>query len=137
MFMSTIYRPIVIISAERYNLTKAENQDRTAKLRSTLNDLGLSYIEGTGCYQGTEEVSFIVAVPPGTDHLSKCIDLRDMFNQECILYRDHYNDTHLIYADRTEKIGRLVATPEADAKKAIAWTYNPAVDCYFTVVSAK
>ena len=49
-----------IISAERFNLTKEENAQRTVAMAATLLHDGVDFIACHGVYKGTAERSFLV-----------------------------------------------------------------------------
>ena len=103
----------VFISAERSNLTKEENRDRTNSLSTILR--GLLLVEGMtielvqGYYKGTKEVSFKVT---GDINEAFFKVLSDKFDQESILFLDRDDNAILWFTESKtmEPIGRMIET---------------------------
>ena len=90
-----------IISAERFNLTKEENAQRTLAMVATLLLEGVDFIACHGVYKGTAERSFMVM---GTDLQTTCLidRLARVFDQESVLEVRKLKAT-LVYFDGKTK----------------------------------
>lgn len=133
-----------IISAERANLTDAENAQRTAALRAALADIASEgrwfnvdvratrgYFREEGQDLGRIEKSFVVtaycSVDAGADIFSAMHGLMCRFEQDCFLYHTD-NGVYLMGNDWTQNIGKrlklVVMGTDAEAcRKYSAWTY--------------
>ena len=102
------------ISAERYNLTQAENDQRTETLRRYLDNQGLTYDEVCGVYCGVAEMSFRVH-----GHFPDALAAADYFNQESILvvYPDDSAVLHYVDGRQSESIGKFREVDEVEARK--------------------
>ena len=95
-----------IISAERFNKSVEDNNDRTFGLVKEMLRLGLSFTAVKGVYKGTAEQSFIVfahGMPDGWIMAT----MRGLY-QESILAVGDGGDASLVYADGdTEYLGKF------------------------------
>lgn len=120
--MNTVEQ-VVILSAERSELSFESNRQRSINLASCIEELGLRFREATGVYKGVEETSFVVIVRDNTE-----VDvLKDFafknFGQESILHQDSNQEAHLIYNDgKVERLGRLEQVSEEEALKQDSFT---------------
>lgn len=96
-----------IISAERFNLSKEENAQRTMAMVATLLHEGANFIACQGVYKGTAERSFIVVdsgLPIGLiERLAKA------YEQESVLEVRSF-ESSLVYFDgktKPEYLGRF------------------------------
>ena len=89
----------IILSAELSSLTGGENTFRTRNLVACLVDLGVKYTPVTGCYEGVEEISFMVMTPDeSTFEAVRDLGLKS-FNQDSILFRDYTGEAALYYGN--------------------------------------
>ena len=97
-----------IISAERFNLTKEENAQRTLYMAATLLLKGAYFIACHGVYKGTAERSFMVL--GGDLQTARLIDrLARAFGQESVLEVREL-EASLVYFDgktKPEHLGRF------------------------------
>lgn len=103
------------ISAERFNLSKKENDRRTETLRKNLDNRGLSYDDVVGMYDGVEEKSFRVWNFPEAEALA----LASHYAQESILVVDNDDNATVIFSDgnHRELLGKLREVSEVEARK--------------------
>jgi hypothetical protein len=98
------FSPIVFISAELSNLDRYANQDRTARMRNRLLQMGLGFEGVTGVYKGTKEVAFLV-VTQDFDAMRK---LAAEFEQEAIMTSDANRMSTLHFASGEKmELGKL------------------------------
>ena len=102
------------ISAERYNLTKAENDRRTNTLERYLENQGLQFDHVCGVYGGVAEMSFRVH-----GHFPDALAVADYFNQESILvvYPDDSAVLHYVDGRQSQSIGKFREVDEFEARK--------------------
>jgi hypothetical protein len=106
------FQPVAFLSAERSNLDRYENQDRTARLRNRLLQLGLGFEGVTGVYKGTKEVAFMV-VTSDFDAMRK---LAAEFEQEAIMTSDANRMSTLHFASGEKmELGKLRQIDKNDA----------------------
>lgn len=98
---------ITLISAERSNKTKEQNEANTAALEYSLNNLGFYYEKVKGMYKGTSESRFMILGIQSDTDMAKIQGLADIFEQDSILNVDHNRNATLVYKDKgSESIGR-------------------------------
>lgn len=103
--MRSRYRKTATISAELSNLQIEDNKLRTDCLREALRRLGADIRTFEGCYKGSVETSFMVALE-GSVTLQTIVNLAQEYNQESILTIDEELNTTLLYMDgRVENLG--------------------------------
>ncbi|MCI0564675.1 MAG: hypothetical protein MN733_39915 [Nitrososphaera sp.] len=117
---------LVLLSAERSDVSDNQNAQRAQALLHTLIALGFDYQEAEGQYEGKEEKSFAVKLyPPIEEELDKLKRIAfNVFLQDSILVVDTqdrasllYNDGHsdVYFGNWTELTGHQVV--DAAAKK--------------------
>ena len=97
-----------IISAERFNLTKEENAQRTVAMAATLLHDGVDFIACHGVYKGTAERSFMV-MDTGPQIACLVERLAKAYEQESVLEVRKLKAT-LVYFDgktKPEHLGRF------------------------------
>lgn len=99
-FTKDLIMDFFIISAERFNLSKDENAQRTMTMGATLLHEGADFIACHGVYKGTAERSFMVM---GTDLATTCLIelLAKAYEQESVLEVRDMKAT-LVYFDGTK-----------------------------------
>ncbi len=88
---------ITLISAERFNKTKEENQANNAALEYSLMNLGLHYEKVKGMYKGSEENSFMILGIINNTDMTRIKGLATIFEQDSILTIDHNRNATLVY----------------------------------------
>jgi len=105
-----------IVSAEKSNRPSMVNSANTKELTLKLSELGYPFTQAQGCYNGTTEVSFIVAcqfkdMPKLKREL---LAIADSYAQDCIAYVDNESRLTLEYSNGiSEYIGKLSVDNEA------------------------
>jgi hypothetical protein len=130
------YVQLIFISAERENLTKEENEQRTQSLIANLDKTGLKYIDCIGCYKGIKEKSFMIKHPLLMGFwLNHFKTLARAYNQESILYRDSNGLYSLedVTSHRSTIIGKEKIITEQETNLCDNYTYIIEIDTYFTV----
>ena len=118
-----------IISAERADLTDAENFERTDKLQSKLKLWDVAFKRSLGCFKGRREVNFVLITDERT-----VIDLIREFNQDSALVLDSKRNASLLDANGTFKsIGKFKAVPEVIALRHDGWTFDKVTNQFFIV----
>ena len=125
-------KPIVLISAERPNITEVGNYKRTLDLRQDLinGDFGFKVVNGH--YKGRSEISYAV-VCLNNEALEELISLSDKYGQDCILYRDENDNARLESLTGTEYLGKMVQATEYTATESDNYTYDPTTGGYYVV----
>ncbi len=90
---------IIIMSAERSNLSSEVNQHNTNALRHSLSVLGLYFETVKGIYKGVSEDSFMVMGVQSSSMLERLEGLAALFNQESILVVDQHSNAFLRFMD--------------------------------------
>lgn len=107
-FTKDLIMDFFIISAERFNLTKEENAQRTLAMAEALLREGLDFIACHGVYKGTAERSFMVM---GSGLPTACFieRLAKKYEQESVLEVRELEATLVYFDGRTkpEHIGRF------------------------------
>ena len=117
-----IVQQVVILSAEREELSGGENARRTLGLESVLEGAGLTFKPAKGFYKGSKENSFVVIIPSQA-HIEGLLKLAKSFNQESILHQDSNQIARLLYADgRVEQLGKLVQVTKEVAQTLDGYT---------------
>lgn len=101
------------ISAFKSNLDCATNLDRNEQLASKLSKLGYTKTSAIGCYNGSIELSFIVANPIEFD----IINLAKEFEQESIMKVygvDNVAELIFIDNDNRKVIGKIKSYNEGE-----------------------
>lgn len=111
------------------NLTNAENIKRHYSLMNSLKEQGVPFQEVHGAYQGKPERSLVFH---GDHNLPLINRLAEKFNQDSILSVGLDGDAILRYKDgRTENIGKWMEISPQEAKKAVAYTFDPKTGKYW------
>ena len=125
---------IVILSAERAELSASENQDRTTRLAGLLMDqYGYARVL-EGCYKGVKETSFIVDIYT-VDKLGILKEIAfGVFGQESILILNTDSSPSLEFADGSSehlkgKFQRVESVEGLDS-----WTRDPSNGKYYAIV---
>lgn len=120
------YRPFIILSAERLDLSTEVNKVNSERLEKLLlafrEETGSGFQNVTGVYKGVCEKSVIVYT---SDELCM-VEFASKFKQESILVRNGHNDCHLRYVKRvrpgrpgltgrTEFLGHFLGVSKAEA----------------------
>lgn len=126
------YKPIIIFSVDKSSLVAMTNAMNRRIVERDMAMLGISFEKVLGCYEGTEEWSYIV----DGKHAEIVRGMAKQYEQDCILLRDNENKCTLQYFDgrSPQFIGELVAVPQEIALSAGAYTYNKRLDQYFMTV---
>jgi hypothetical protein len=131
--MNTI-RPLIILSAEKKEVLPEINKRSTENLRGCLHDLGLSFENATGIYNGREEASFVVAIN-NKEEENAVIDLAfKSFDQECVLIVNKNNEAFLLGSDLKGRTYQGVLT-KLDKDQVILPNQNATIvngDAYIT-----
>lgn len=126
----------LILSASRYNLSKAENNTRTTQLIKDLRSLGLSFVECEGVFEGNSETSTMIkfAVPTKVNMIKVIADLAcNDYEQDCILSIDPVTKKcWLVDNEGQQYIGQWCKVSRKEAKQT-DHTYFPDADVYYTV----
>lgn len=98
---------IILLSAERSELSTELNQHNTNALRYSLSTLGLYFESVKGMYKGVSEESFMVFGVTSNLMLNRIMGLANLFNQESILTVGLNRDANLVYLEdgRKEHLG--------------------------------
>ena len=135
--LNTVY----IVSAERADKTAEINELTTSILADFLRRSNVPHQRLLGCYQGVEEVSFLIH----DRTLARKVAVR--FEQESYLILEVVQVgliferlATICYIDEEsgtdglqEKLGRLEAVSEAEARACDDWTFNPSTDTWYVV----
>ena len=117
------YKRVQIISAELAHLGYEENKQRTANLKSCLDDLSIRYSEGVGVYKNSVETCLVIL--PRDIGESVMIDtlVFRQFDQECTLYQDRQGESYLYYPSKKPvHIGKLREMTQVLARKQDSYT---------------
>lgn len=125
-----IKTPLAIFSAEREGLTERQNAERTDELRAYLKGQGIPYNEAQGCWDGTEETSFIIHGRELSEGLERL--LFSVYEQEAVLTTDINGAAFLHYAraGKREPIGNFTEVPSSVGLDA----YTRYGSRYYTVI---
>ena len=126
--MKKVKTPFVIISAERFTLTKGENQKRHQELLNQLKRDGFKTKVVEGVYHGQTEKSILVLL----DSKFLSVDLGYMknygmiFDQESILFvdADRKAELHFPSTNKAEKLGNFVAVTKGIAIQCNNYTQD-------------
>ena len=126
--MKKVKTPFVIISAERFTLTKGENQKRHQELLTQLKKDGFKTKVVEGVYHGQTEKSILVLL----DSKFLAVDLGYMknygmiFDQESILFvdADRKAELHFPSTNKAEKLGNFVAVTKGIAIQCNNYTQD-------------
>ena len=96
-----------IISAERFNLSKEENAQRTVAMAATLLREGVDFIACHGVYKGTAERSFMV-IGAGLPTACLIARLAKAYEQESVL-EVREREATLVYSNdaKSEYLGQF------------------------------
>ena len=114
-----ISKQVVIVSAERNNLTDVVNEQRTESFKGLLTDANIGFNSAIGVYNQERENSLVVVVN-NQDEYQAVTDFAFLnFDQESILHQDSNQEARLVFANgNTEGLGRLEnVTPEVAVKR--------------------
>ena len=105
-------RMLVVLSAERTEMSAELNAERTGDLEGRLVADNFSYDKAEGCYKGDKEVSFVVQVENFREVLM-LLRMSHDYQQECIMLVDARNKAFLLYNDKRSMVGlgRLQTSP--------------------------
>jgi hypothetical protein len=118
---------MIILSAERKELTREENRDRTFELRNALYIDENQFTVGKGCYEGHVETSFLIKADAKDIH-NFCL-CGQVYNQDTILFVDDLfgglNNAYLVNVktEACKYIGDYTEVSETEAKASVAWTF--------------
>ena len=139
--------PIILISAERAELSDEENTRRDDLLEDMLIERRLPYMPVVGMYEGNRERSFAVLTITTMDR-EAVVKLSQAFEQDSVLYLSprevQGRAAYLISNDPEDQddengpvvyIGEFRAIPHERALlDHSAWTFDPAADQYYAVI---
>lgn len=127
------YRPCVIFSVDRADLSKSQNGHNRFVAENEMKRMGIHYEKVLGVYQGNEEFSYIVTQ---MDKVKQIHGMAKEYNQECIMTRDNENKCNLVYFDGRPSmyLGKLKQVSQAEALANDAYTYSPSLGNYFMCV---
>lgn len=89
-----------VLSAERKELHPATNQQHTKQLKQHLTNLGATFLEGTGAYQGTSEQVFVTFGED--DQQEALLELAALYNQDCVLKVYPSREAYFLFTDGKE-----------------------------------
>ena len=121
---------LVVLSAERAELSDGENRDRTRQLFKSLEHAGAAFMPVEGRYEGMHESGFVVILNAAFS-LSHAIELAERYNQDSVRHlraADHAGrrDATLIRLEgggaALTNIGKWRAVPESEALRHDAYT---------------
>jgi hypothetical protein len=130
--------PFAILSAERTEYTPEINDWRTRSLEAQLTHRDLSPVQIEGCYKGTREKSFLIAVPGGEAGYAfqtMIPQLARRWGQESWLYVDANRLASLHFCDErpTLILGQWWNAAPLEAKAKDAYSYLPDDGQYYIV----
>ena len=97
-------RMLVVLSAERTELSAELNAERTCDLQGRLVQDNFSFDRAEGCYKGDKEVSFVVQVENFREVLM-LLRMSHDYGQECIMLVDARNKAFLLFNDKRSMVG--------------------------------
>ena len=114
-----ISKQVVIVSAERHNLTDVVNEQRTESFKGLLTDANIGFNSAIGVYSQKRENSLVVVVNNQAEYQAVTDFAFLNFDQESILHQDSNQEARLVFANgATEGLGRLESvTPEVAVKR--------------------
>jgi len=126
--MRKVKTPFAIISAERFTLTKGENQKRHQDLLAQLKRDGFKTKVVEGVYHGQTEKSILVLL----DSKFLAVDLGYLknygmiFDQESILFvdADRKAELHFPATNKAEKLGNFVSVTKGIAVQCNNYTQD-------------
>ena len=126
--MRKVNTPFAIISAERFTLTKGENQKRHQELLNQLKRDGFKTKVVEGVYHGQVEKSILVLL----DSKFLAVDLGYLknygmiFDQESILFvdADRKAELHFPATNKAEKLGNFVSVTKGIAVQCQNYTQD-------------
>ena len=126
--MRKVKTPFAIISAERFTLTKGENQKRHQELLNHLKRDGFKTKVVEGVYHGQTEKSILVLL----DSKFLSVDLGYMknygmiFDQESILFvdADRKAELHFPSTNKAEKLGNFISVTKGIAVQCQNYTQD-------------
>ena len=126
--MRKVKTPFAIISAERFTLTKGENQKRHQELLNQLKRDGFKTKVVEGVYHGQVEKSILVLL----DSKFLAVDLGYLknygmiFDQESILFvdADRKAELHFPATNKAEKLGNFVSVTKGIAVQCQNYTQD-------------
>lgn len=89
-----------VISAEKTGLHPTVNSQHTKQLRDHLTNLGATFLEGTGAYQGTGEQIFVTFGED--DQQEALLELAALYQQDCILKVYPSREAYFLFTDGKE-----------------------------------
>lgn len=107
---------LVILSAEHKTQDDLKNFFNTSELRNDLTNMGVSFVEGEGFFDGHKEVSFAVNIDNNKlEH--DIISLSKKYNQDAVLVNTFQGIALLEEKNgNVTKLGRLTEVSEDEAK---------------------
>ncbi len=123
--------PFAMVSAERKELTPAQNLARSQELTARLRAAGLRYRPTAGMYQGTPEQSFAVATP--SPQAAAYVDaLGTHYGQESTLHvaSDRSATLHMLADGNHVPLGQFQAVEPQVAAAQEGWTRDPTGQYY-------
>lgn len=118
-----ISEQVVILSAERTGLERAENERRTEFLKGFITDINLPFEEAVGVYNGSYETSLVVLVRDQAEIDALKGFAFQNFDQESVLYTDANSEAYLLFNNGTSKqLGRLTQVPKEVALRQDSFT---------------
>jgi hypothetical protein len=117
-------KTVVIFSSERFYVTSEENKNNLENCIDHLNQLGVPFRIGQGCYKGDCEPCF-VCTPENESQLESIKYLaKELYNQESVLIRSEHNVSLWFCQDNTiQEIGKkLIAVSTVEAMTQDSYT---------------
>ena len=126
--MRKVKTPCAIISAERFTLTKGENQKRHQELLTQLKRDGFKTKVVEGVYHDTKEKSILVILESKfvAVDLGYLKNYGSMFDQESILFVDADRKAELIFpaTNKAEKLGNFISVTKGVAIQCRNYTQD-------------
>ena len=126
--MKKVKTPFVIISAERFTLTKGENQKRHQELLNQLKRDGFKTKVVEGVYHGQTEKSILVLLESNflAVDLGYLKNYGMIFDQESILFvdADRKAELHFPASNKAEKLGNFVSVTKGIAIQCNNYTQD-------------
>ena len=131
--MRTQYKPMVIFSVERHDLSYGVNVRNKLQVESEMRAMGIDFERVLGVYKGNEETSYIVT---DMDKLPIIVGMAKEHNQESILLRDNENKCVLAFfnGEKSMSIGKMTQVSVDEALLSDCYTYSYSLKQYFDLL---
>jgi len=112
------HQQVVIISAQRSDLSQDLNERLNLLLGDCLNDLNLNFKQGIGHYKDERALNYVVIVKNNDEVEALMKYAFENFNQESIFHQDVNGLCQLIYKDgKKDQLGKLRVVTEEETER--------------------